>query len=210
MKEINGEKCALCGTPAAPGAKFCESCGAPLTRDEGQPLRAVRMQEPAYGAPQYAPPPGYAARRGPSAAARYEGVSIRFVAILIDTVVIGAVTSILTAPFFALSVTRLATRAALFGPAVATRALIALIIYFLYFTLLEGHNGQTVGKMAVKIKVVKEADGSPIDYGEAAVRTILRVIDGLFLYLIGAILIRSSDEKQRLGDRVAHTVVVKA
>jgi uncharacterized RDD family membrane protein YckC len=124
--------------------------------------------------------------------------------------VIGAVTSILTAPFFALSVTRLATRAALFGPAVATRALIALIIYFLYFTLLEGHNGQTVGKMAVKIKVVKEADGSPIDYGEAAVRTILRVIDGLFLYLIGAILIRSSDEKQRLGDRVAHTVVVKA
>jgi uncharacterized RDD family membrane protein YckC len=39
--------------------------------------------------------------------------------------------------------------------------------------------------MAVKIKVVKEADGSPIDYGEAAVRTILRVIDGLFVYLIG-------------------------
>jgi uncharacterized RDD family membrane protein YckC len=39
------------------------------------------------------------------------------------------------------------------------------VIYFLYFTLLEGHCGQTVGKMPVKIKVVKEADGSPIDYG---------------------------------------------
>jgi len=89
------------------------------------------------------------------------------------------------------------------------RILIILVIYFLYFTLFEGHNGPTVGKMAVKIKVVKEADGSSIDYGEAAVRTILRVIDGLFAYLIGAILIWSSDKKQRLGDRVAHTVVVK-
>ncbi len=88
--------------------------------------------------------------------------------------------------------------------------MIILVICFLYFTLLEGHYGQTVGKMAVKIKVVKEADGSSIDYGEAAVRTILRVIDGLFINLVGAILIRSPDEKQRLGDRVAHTVVVKA
>ncbi|MGZ4870108.1 MAG: RDD family protein [Halobacteriota archaeon] len=88
--------------------------------------------------------------------------------------------------------------------------LIVLVIYFLYFTLLEGHGGQTVGKTAVNIKVVREADGLPIDYGEAAVRTLLRIIDGLFAYLIGAILIWSSDKKQRLGDRVAHTVVVKA
>jgi uncharacterized RDD family membrane protein YckC len=67
-----------------------------------------------------------------------------------------------------------------FGPGVGLRISIILVVYFLYFTLLEGHDGQTVGKMAVKIKVVKEADGSPIDYGESAVRMILRVIDGLF------------------------------
>jgi uncharacterized RDD family membrane protein YckC len=137
-------------------------------------------------------------------------VAIRFVAILIDTIIIGVISSILTVPFFALSITRLATRAIVFGPGVRLRILIILVVYFLYFTLLEGHNGQTVGKMAVKIKVVKEADGLPIDYGEAAVRTILRIIDGLFAYLIAAILIWSSDEKQRLGDRVARTVVVKA
>jgi uncharacterized RDD family membrane protein YckC len=64
--------------------------------------------------------------------------------------------------------------------------------------------------MAVKIRVVRAADGSRIGYGEAAIRTILRIIDGIFAYLIGAILIWSSDKKQRLGDRVAHTIVVPA
>jgi uncharacterized RDD family membrane protein YckC len=95
----------------------------------------------------------------------YEGVAIRFVAILLDTIIIGIISSILTAPFFAFSLARLATRAILLGPSVGLRILIILVIYFLYFTLLEGHYRQTVGKMAVKIKVVKEADGSPIDYG---------------------------------------------
>ncbi len=87
-------------------------------------------------------------------------------------------------------------------------SVVGLVVWFLYFTLLEGRYGQTVGKMALSIKVVRDADGAPIDYGEAAVRTVLRIIDGLFDYLIGAIFIWTSDEKQRLGDRVAHTVVV--
>ena len=64
--------------------------------------------------------------------------------------------------------------------------------------------------MIVKLRVVREADGSPIGYGAAAVRTVLRIIDGIFIYLIGAILIWTSDKKQRLGDRVAHTIVVRA
>lgn len=54
--------------------------------------------------------------------------------------------------------------------------LISLLIFFLYFILLEGAYGQTVGKMAVKIKVVHE-DGTKIDYADAAVRNILRIID---------------------------------
>ena len=91
--------------------------------------------------------------------------------------------------------------------------LIDVIIAFLYFTLLEGRNGQTVGKMVVKIKVVRKEDNSSISYGEAATRTILRIIDLIpFIapYLLAAVLIWSSEDKQRLGDRVAHTVVVQA
>ena len=45
---------------------------------------------------------------------------------------------------------------------------------------------------------------------QAFTRNILRVIDGLLIYLIGAILIWKSDKKQRLGDSIAKTVVVKA
>jgi uncharacterized RDD family membrane protein YckC len=59
------------------------------------------------------------------------------------------------------------------------------------------------------IKVVRE-DGGKINMTQAFLRTILRVIDGLLAYLIGAILIWRSDKKQRLGDSIAKTVVVKA
>ncbi len=90
--------------------------------------------------------------------------------------------------------------------------LISALIWFFYFVLLEGAYGQTVGKMAVKIKVVQET-GMKINYADAVVRNILRLIDAIpyFIpYLLGAILIWTSDKKQRLGDRAAHTVVVKA
>ena len=86
------------------------------------------------------------------------------------------------------------------------------ILWVLYSTLLLGRYGQSVGKMLVKIKVVKE-DSSRISYRDAFVRTVLAVIDAIpyvIPYLLGAILIWTSDKKQRLGDRVAHTVVVKA
>ncbi|MGZ4953417.1 MAG: RDD family protein [Halobacteriota archaeon] len=91
----------------------------------------------------------------------------------------------------------------------ATAAVITLIIWFLYYTILEGRYGQTLGKYFCKIKVVKEDSGAPISYGEAAIRTILRIIDGIIDYLIGALLIWTSEKKQRLGDRLAHTVVVQ-
>jgi uncharacterized RDD family membrane protein YckC len=144
----------------------------------------------------------------------YQGVAIRFVAILIDTVIIAIIASILSAPFNAFAViTNSASGTVTFSFAGVLGGLVSLAVFMLYFTLLEGHYGQTVGKMAVKIKVVREADGAPIDYAQAAVRTILRFLDEIpyFIpYLLGAILIWSSEEKQRLGDRVAHTVVVKA
>ena len=59
--------------------------------------------------------------------------------------------------------------------------------------------------MITKIKVVGE-DGKPIDMNQALIRNLLRIIDGLFAYLIGAVLIWRSDKKQRLGDNIAKTV----
>jgi uncharacterized RDD family membrane protein YckC len=82
------------------------------------------------------------------------------------------------------------------------------ILTLLYFPVMEKVWGQTVGKMAMKLKVVTES-GQPISWGQAIIRTLLRIIDGLFVYLIGSIFVWTSPKKQRLGDRAAKTLVVK-
>jgi len=195
---VEENRCAQCGTTTSPGAKYCESCGAPVAQQG--------MQQPAEGPTAYQAPAYYTGVPTP-----YQGVAIRFVAILIDYFIIGIVAGLVALPFLAAAVAATAVSeniSTIAWGSIALASLIGLAIWFLYFTLLEGHYGQTIGKMALNIKVVREADGMPIDYGQAAVRTVLRIIDGLFDYLIGAIFIWTSDKEQRLGDRVAHTVVV--
>jgi uncharacterized RDD family membrane protein YckC len=207
MKTVDENQCAQCGTVTPPGAKYCESCGTVL---------AVKPVQPVQPVPAFAPAPGYQAPRAyvPYTATPYQGVSIRFVAILVDTIIIVIIASILSVPFNSLTaITNNASGTVTFSFGSVLGGLVSLAVFILYFTMLEGHYGQTVGKMAVKIKVVRLADGAPIDYSQAAVRTILRFLDEIpyFIpYLLGAILIWSSEEKQRLGDRIASTVVVKA
>jgi uncharacterized RDD family membrane protein YckC len=59
------------------------------------------------------------------------------------------------------------------------------------------------------IKVVDESGGS-LDGRRIVVRNILRIVDWLpFLYIMGFILLSTSNSKQRLGDIAAKTVVVK-
>ncbi|MBA2451790.1 MAG: RDD family protein [Chloroflexia bacterium] len=93
------------------------------------------------------------------------------------------------------------------GPAWGINALFTLL-YLAYFIVLEGTSGTTLGKRVLKLKVVK-VDGSPIDMRESVIRNVLRFVDGLFSYLVGAILIWTNPNKQRLGDRVANTIVVR-
>ena len=46
---------------------------------------------------------------------------------------------------------------------------------------------------------------------EIAVRTVLRVIDGLFMYLVGlVVMLVTGQRRQRLGDMAAGTMVVDA
>ena len=79
-----------------------------------------------------------------------------------------------------------------------------------YYLLLEGYLGQTVGKMATGIKVVSEATGAAPGIAAAAIRTVLRLVDGLFSYLVAFITALASGKQQRLGDMAAHTLVVCA
>src|SRR5438876_7857754 len=143
------------------------------------------QQPPPYGQQQYGqqPPPygqqpygqqqyGQAPYGQPQM--QYVGVGLRFVAILIDSVLIGIVGGIL-------------------GFALRNAP---------------GLSGTLISVLALGLRVVK-TDGSPISWTEAIIRNVLRIIDGLFAYLVGAIFIWTSPLKQRLGDRAAHTVVVR-
>lgn len=85
------------------------------------------------------------------------------------------------------------------------------IIPSVYFILMEAVQGATVGKMVLGIRVVR-LDGSDMSWGQAIVRNLLRLVDQLptaIPYLLGAVLILNSSRRQRLGDRLAGTVVVR-
>lgn len=86
-------------------------------------------------------------------------------------------------------------------------ALIMYLIWFAYYVVLEATTGKTIGKYIVKTKVVN-ASGEQISWGASIVRNILRIIDGLFFYLVGFIIALVSKENQRLGDMAAKTYVV--
>jgi uncharacterized RDD family membrane protein YckC len=123
-------------------------------------------------------------------------VARRVVAILIDLILIGVVTSVLGSVLARVGLA-------------AVGSLLALVLTFGYYIYLEGTYGQTIGKMALGLVVVTE-DGGDIDYKPAAIRTVLRIVDVLpVLYLLGFIVVLVTDRKQRIGDLVANTVVVR-
>jgi len=84
-----------------------------------------------------------------------------------------------------------------------------LAISLAYYIVMEGATGATLGKRALGLKVVK-VDGSAPGWQAAIVRNLLRLVDGLFFYLVGAIVVWISKSRQRLGDMAAHTIVVSA
>ncbi|RZN83254.1 MAG: RDD family protein [Winogradskyella sp.] len=68
--------------------------------------------------------------------------------------------------------------------------------------------GRTIGKMIMKIKVVR-LDGTPTQWYNLFVRWMLRLIDiWMFFSSIGVLSILLSDRKQRVGDSAAGTVVI--
>jgi uncharacterized RDD family membrane protein YckC len=79
-----------------------------------------------------------------------------------------------------------------------------------YYFALESGGGQTVGKKLMKLRVVR-ADGHEAGMREIAVRTVLRVIDGIALYMVGLIvMLVTGERRQRIGDLAASTIVVDA
>lgn len=84
-----------------------------------------------------------------------------------------------------------------------------LVLAIGYHTLLEWRSGRTLGKRLVAIRVV-QADGDPLTFRAALYRNVLRLVDWLpMFYVVGILGVLTSDAKQRLGDRLAGTLVVR-
>jgi Predicted membrane protein/domain len=82
------------------------------------------------------------------------------------------------------------------------------VAYLGYHVFFEGTSGRTPGKRVFGL-VVLGRDGLPCGLRAAIIRTLLRVVDGAFFYLVGATAVVLTDGDRRLGDAVAGTRVVK-
>jgi len=138
--------------------------------------------------------------------AEYQGVMKRGIAYIVDNIVLF---SIFGAAHFLIFGTWIRHPPDINEPLTTHPVcLLYLTLYLGYFTVLEGMLGFTVGKRIMGLKVQKE-NGEPCDMREALIRNLLRAVDGIASYLIGILLIATSKKKQRFGDIVARTVVVK-
>ncbi|WP_164493197.1 RDD family protein, partial [Streptomyces sp. ADI96-02] len=73
----------------------------------------------------------------------------------------------------------------------------------------EGSTGQTIGKKAVGIRLLREADGRPMGFGMAFVRRLAHILDSLACY-IGWLWPLWDQKKQTFADKVCSSVVVRA
>lgn len=80
----------------------------------------------------------------------------------------------------------------------------------LFYTLLFEifNQGQSLGKMAMKMQVVK-LDGTMPTLGSYLMRWLLYIIDGPAMSFVGLLAMILSRNNQRLGDMAAGTVVIK-
>ena len=86
--------------------------------------------------------------------------------------------------------------------------LFTTVLGLAYYIIFTGSCGQTLGKMALRIKVIHK-DGGDLGYGRAALReTIGKFISGIILG-IGYLMVAFDERKQGLHDRIASSYVIK-
>ena len=134
------------------------------------------------------------------------GIWERILAFFIDTVILYAYLILVFLLFaFGDSEELLGNDIALFFYLIVT-----LPVWLGYHLLCETiFSGQSIGKMALKIKVVKN-DGQQMDMSDYSMRWMFRIIDIMLSFgLIGVVAIMSSWRNQRIGDMVGDTSVIK-
>jgi uncharacterized RDD family membrane protein YckC len=200
--------CSKCGAQNSAMAQSCQNCGLTLSSN----LAPTQAAAPARAyAP--APPVAYAP---PSI---YGGFWIRFLAHLIDHIILGLV----AAPLFFITVLPTIIRIAQQAdrdqepsPELILAIISSVFVYialafvgqWLYEALLTSSSWQgTIGKKVLRLKVVDEA-GNRIGFGRATGRFFAKILSSMFM-CIGFIMIGFTERKTGLHDMLAGTKVMK-
>jgi uncharacterized RDD family membrane protein YckC len=127
------------------------------------------------------------------------GLGSRFVASLIDLTLKGL-----------LIVGALVAAVQIGDLGIALYSIISFAIYFGYDVAFEVlANGRTPGKRWTGLRVLRD-DGRPVDLLSSMIRNVVRLVDGLPLsYVPAMISILATKHNQRLGDLAASTIVVR-
>lgn len=152
-------------------------------------------------------------RGAPAAGLAYAGVWARFVATMLDGLLLAIAYHAVYVPVMWSHVRRMRqTLETLDAMATFTAVMVALSLcsiamHALYEIWMVGRFGATLGKMVLRLRVVR-ADGSVVGYGRAAGRHFAKYLSQLTIG-IGYVLALWDREKRALHDMVADTRVIK-
>ncbi|MYV55285.1 RDD family protein [Streptomyces sp. SID3212] len=189
----------------------------PYGQQPGQPGQPGQPPQPGYGYPQQAPqgvpqqgygypapggPAPYAAPQGPGYGGMPELASwgSRVLGTLVDGLV-------LLVPY--IIVFAGAAIGGGFGGFLRLIGLLAVIAVAVWQLIQEGKTGQTIGKKALNIRLLREADGQPLGIGMAFVRRLAHFLDGVICY-IGFLWPLWDSKNQTLADKVCSSLVIKS
>ncbi len=192
---VSVQYCPHCGAALDdPSAKFCPSCGASVAVAV---TPTTEVPPPPPPPPTEVPPPPVS----PAVQVEYAGFWERLLAFILDAIIIGIVSWI---GFFAL-IGGVMDYLGLSG-------LFSWLLAFLYFWALESFNkGQTIGKIALKLRTVDEYSLEPATPGNLVINNLSRGFWGIILdFLIGILANRGDVQKRlRILQNLSKTVVIK-
>jgi len=130
----------------------------------------------------------------------------RFVAYIIDVILVGVIAGIVESIIAAI------VRASTDVTGVSVReGVVGLIVGILYFGYLWSRNGQTLGYMALGVRLIRSS-GEPVSFVFAAVRYVLIYLSFalcLIPAVVSAFMIGLSEQKQGIHDAIMGTYVVR-
>lgn len=192
--------CNQCRAQNSSASQFCSNCGAPLANALAVPDATVSTPPQA----QYLQA-GSAAQSAVGAPKGYGGFWIRFVAAVIDGIIVQAV--VMPVAFILGLILTLAPIEN--GPSIVVISIgggFGLFASWLYEAAMESSSRQaTLGKMVLGMKVT-DLQGNRISFARATARHFSKYLSALIL-LLGYIMAGFTERKQALHDMIAGTVV---